>query len=508
MAKFITLKNFYLNQKNNFALSNQTLYDEIFCTQFLTLMGYAEFAANVPLYNETPEIDLSLSMKNTVLYARFLNTADILDSDIRNYTAYLYRKTNSENVYGILTNGIEYILVNSFFHSPNDAVMGCIIRLHLINTTHKNKQRYFDYFQKSALFDYCTTECFKAIALFKIYYQNSNKTVYGQYISTLENFFYDFAPPHFAKSGHSFKNVKTQNVINYLNKKQAELNSNSGRKIAKKDSIQNSYTHIIAFYRCLKEHNHIPEIPIDEHRQLALNLYPPTIANWKIFSIENDDIKKMLSTLTSSRQAIRNITIFTLCAYLGLERNVISSLNWNNIELYGLETTSFLVIDKKKIPLNSFLVTCLTLLKKQSVAKLGTINGNDPVFLSSHKKRLRANGINDIFEIFRNLADDTDSKWYKLTPSMLRFSLIEKLYKNGYSIDEIIYITGIEPQNIHNYIQYDKVIDCLSKHNIFEPKPSFYSLLINYHPYKNIFSLQEFDLEKIYKEETVCGVSI
>ena len=66
-------------------------------------------------------------------------------------------------------------------------------------------------------------------------------------------------------------------------------------------------------------------------------------------------------------------------------------------------------------------------------------------------------GINEIFDELKNMTND--SKWKDYSPKYLRGCLILSLFKAKYSLEEIIYITGIDIKNIGNYITMDQILD-------------------------------------------------
>lgn len=66
-------------------------------------------------------------------------------------------------------------------------------------------------------------------------------------------------------------------------------------------------------------------------------------------------------------------------------------------------------------------------------------------------------GINYIFDELVEITND--EKWRDYSPKYLRNCLILSLFKAKYSLEDIIYITGIDIKNIFNYITTDMILD-------------------------------------------------
>ena len=86
--------------------------------------------------------------------------------------------------------------------------------------------------------------------------------------------------------------------------------------------------------------------------------------------------------------------------------------------------------------------------------------------------------IKDVSEyyIFDDLAQIThDSKWKDYSPQFVRNCLIRTLFFAGYSLEDIMYITGINIKNISKYISMDELLQRRS--NKINWKPLFDGLL-------------------------------
>lgn len=170
----------------------------------------------------------------------------------------------NSDVYGILTNGSKFLLLNSIFYSI-DALNGVIFRFDILSKRMKMKEKFFSYLTKKAIVDNRSVDNFKMIALFRANKIRANKT-YGQYISTLESFFYFFAPPTCSER-RSFEAVTTPDIYSFIEEKKKSIDINTGRKINKKNSIKNMYSHLNSFYKFLLEQGEIKRVPIDTNKK-------------------------------------------------------------------------------------------------------------------------------------------------------------------------------------------------------------------------------------------------
>ena len=81
-----------------------------------------------------------------------------------------------------------------------------------------------------------------------------------------------------------------------------------------------------------------------------------------------------------------------------------------------------------------------------------------------YKKRYRPINewnINDVFNKFAQITND--DKWKDYSPKFVRNSLIPTLFTANYSLEDIMYITGIDINNISKLIKMDDILKRRSK---------------------------------------------
>ena len=104
------------------------------------------------------------------------------------------------------------------------------------------------------------------------------------------------------------------------------------------------------------------------------------------------------------------------------------------------------------------------------------------VYYASKYKKISLGVINDTFNKLKEISND--EKWVDFSPQFVRNSLILKLFECGFSIDDIMYITGVPIENIKNYITTNQIIDRIKKR---ENKITFESI------YGNVLKKSVFD---------------
>ena len=79
------------------------------------------------------------------------------------------------------------------------------------------------------------------------------------------------------------------------------------------------------------------------------------------------------------------------------------------------------------------------------------------VFYNKQYKPMKEWNINDVFDNFAKITND--EKWKNYSPKYLRCCLIKTLFATGYSLEDIIYITGIDIKNLANLIGTDEILE-------------------------------------------------
>ena len=151
---------------------------------------------------------------------------------------------------------------------------------------------------------------------------------------------------------------------------------------------------------------------------------------------------------SSKKNSARNIVVYLMCVTLGMERSEIHNMKWENfdsdfkhINLYG-----------RKIELNNMLKRYLQLFQKEQGRKKGYMF----VALYNGKyKKVTESTINDVFNEFKKVEEYGDV----YSPKFLKNCLILSMFYDGYSIEDIIYVTNIDMKNLAKYITTEMIVE-------------------------------------------------
>lgn len=138
---------------------------------------------------------------------------------------------------------------------------------------------------------------------------------------------------------------------------------------------------------------------------------------------------------------------------------------------------SYLTINKRKIPLTEKLYNELNdymNFKKSKKIKC------EYLFYSKYNNKydkLSSNTFIRIISFYISEAQNIPKERKELiTPSFIRESLIKKMFKNGFTIEEIKYLTGLSLTSIGKYITNDDIANKVELKNFYKR-----------HPYKAFF---------------------
>ena len=158
MTDFEKIRKDYLELADNTSLTTDVLFFILIINSFCKNMGYTPY-----LPTEINRNKIQLHFPNaTTLYIRFVDESKISITNIQNFTKMLHTIANSSEMYGILTNGREFLLLNSRFYNTSSV----ILRFDLLSKKAPNRQKYFSYLSKRALVDNKSTDNFKMITEF------------------------------------------------------------------------------------------------------------------------------------------------------------------------------------------------------------------------------------------------------------------------------------------------------------------------------------------------------
>lgn len=207
----------------------------------------------------------------------------------------------------------------------------------------------------------------------------------------------------------------------------------------------------------LEQHGIIRIVGLGNSRKKNLARYKETEPRKPYTELERQDIETILYFLKSLKTSTRDIVIFLMTVTLGLERSQLLQLKWDDFD----KGYKHLTVDGRKIVLPKLLQDYVVELKKElEKAK----RKNEIVFLKAKKNKLvpmNEWNMNTVFDNFTKISKD--KKWEMFSPNYVRSGLILSLYSAKYSIEEIMYITGIDINNISKYISRDEMMKRVNK---------------------------------------------
>lgn len=404
------------------------------------------------VYHRDQIADIAIKINdNEYFYVEVKNGKNNLsERDIIQLAGYLNIKGIE---WGLLTNGKELILINNKITSlPNkDPVLGdrIIFRIDLMT---RKEMDCLDFVSKEAIFDTKVTNYFRDMAQFKAYkypYASKNVSGYGVYKSTLKGFFTYYANKH--NEYIPINEIRTHEFKAFLEYEQ-EKKKGINKSIKSQNTFKNKYSHIRSMLHELKKQKYIPNHNFNQERDKLIEKleYKEINKDKNFFNEEN--VSEILKFMESTQSPVRNKVIFLLSIYMGLERSTLKNIE---TRMFDLEK-NIIKIDERTIPLPSKLGLLVKELIKENKSK--RIKGKYLFYTNYFKKYnvMTESAINDLFIRFKDI-NPNDEKWTVFSPQYIRECLIEKLFENNYSIEEISYLIGMDLKNISKYISSDKI---------------------------------------------------
>lgn len=316
-----------------------TIRQQVVVPIFLQNMGYDlqkfTYEENYKLEKTDIFIDNKLIVE-TKAADKLKGNIEQINSDLLQLSRYM----NNNNIeWGILSNGNRYILLNNKIDGKvSDKVVFDI------STKSRSIQEFLKYFSNENIFITQKTQYFADIAQFKVYKADTSPNPYSWivYKNTLYNFFDYYSQNHdyitLSSDKHEpLSQIQVKDFFEFINIR--IKNEIKGKKISSKETVKNKYSYLFSFLSTLEKHNYIRRHNFPDRKTTLLDYeVTPKIKNHNYLSSERFDM--ILNHLYNSKNNYRNIAIFLLCAYYGLERSEVHELCW---EMLTLTTTPLLL---------------------------------------------------------------------------------------------------------------------------------------------------------------------
>lgn len=368
--------------------------------------------------------------------------------------------------FAILTNGYEYVLLD-FAIEISPKLEGNVLESYIVfwfdifkvRARNRVELRYFKYLSFDNLYNNQSTCFYCDIAQYRVWkYEQGLKYVsWNAYRCTLFQFFDFLAPRVLAKKKYEqvgkrvYENLSIDEFDAFIS-----MCKRNGKDTSTK-TLHNNLTHIYNMLYELERHEKIRYISLSDSRKENLVIYEETEDRRCVTELKAEDVLLILDFLKTRRNSNRDIVIFLLEITLGLERSQLLELSWDSFD----KEYQYICLDGRKIELCPILQEYLIKLNKE--AKIEKIKSSKifQVFYKGKYRPMREWNINDIFDNFIQITND--EKWKNYSPKFIRKSLIRTLFFAGYSIEDIMYITGIDINNISKYIKMNELLQRRSK---------------------------------------------
>lgn len=385
---------------------------------------------------------------------------EIKDSDIYQLAKYISKRGVE---YGILTNGKDYLLINTNIKAEtnigNDMLRHQIVFWFNIFDSKSKQYSHHDFFRflsKEALFDTKITNYYRDIAQFKALKYPENSHSWYNYKSTLYRFFEFYSNKRGKYCSRILEEINISDFEDYIEyKKEHSLNDNL---VISDSTIRNNYSHLSSMLNTLSESEHfggISSTHFDKGREENLADIISGLSSRNSEVVDNNTFAQAVAYFlekSKGGKGIRDLAIFLLCCCYGMERPKIQKLQWADLKF----KESTIDIDGRVLPLNQLLKSCLEKIKnEQEKTKIKT-KYVFVVLYSGKYKNISTAVINNVFNQLIDIS--SDEKWRGFSPQYVRQSLIKQLFDFGFTIDGIMYITGLPIENVANYIPTEKII--------------------------------------------------
>lgn len=421
--------------------------------EVLKRLGYSQnsFDFEHPIYHVKGKVDIAINVDNVNWLYIEIKRGDVnlTNNDIMQLANYI----NSKGIeWGILTNGKEFILFNNNIEVIKSDDLALKNKIVFSIDMFKNKNIWsLKYLTKEAIFESKVTYYFKSIAQYKSYRFPDGGNTWEVYKGTLNDFFIYYSN----KEGkhRNLKEIRIDDFKEYLDKDQKKKR-NVSKSINSDKTFKNKCSHINSMLKELKKRGKISEHNFQDSRESLISELDYEIASQNKDYLNIENINQIIEYLKQTQNSVRNMTIFMFSIYIGIERSIILNLGWDMVNL----DKGLININGREIPLPNKLLDLLRKLKKENKEK--NIKGKF-LFYKFYRNRYEKITEDVIHYIYKELEkiDNETNKWASFSPQYIRNRLVEKLFDNGFHLEEIVYLTGMDLNSISNILTFKKICE-------------------------------------------------
>lgn len=166
--------------------------------------------------------------------------------------------------------------------------------------------------------------------------------------------------------------------------------------------------------------------------------------------LEKRDIETIYFHLEKGRHFLRNKTIITLATFLGLNNSQILRVRKDSFDFKN----NTIVLNGRIVPLPEKIINMVKELICKNEAE--GIKGNG-VFYCRYNGKYKLINKDVLAEVLKEIQKINEEKFRKFTYNRSRIMAVRILFDNGFSIDDIVRITGIKLTGIAKIIDNNQI---------------------------------------------------
>lgn len=391
--------------------------------------------------------DIYIPVKDSAIFVETKKYSKNIDEeDVQQLIEYL---NMNSILWGILTNGRQYYLVNNSIKildrskNPRGILDRVVLYVEIgIGNSRARNEKYLKYFSQDNIFEKKATYFYRDVAQFFALHSFKNESSKGKYINTLYNFF-DF----YVKEGHGYatgfrddtlalEEITERDAIEFLKADRSFGRPWEGGVPKAKCS------HIRTMFDVLHKSKYIRVNNMNNLLERAkIEFSNKTVKQRDIENILTYENISIILNWLEEKQAYNKLLIFILCAYYGFDRTSIIDFCSSPWDIVDFEKHTF-KYNGKSYPMVSKMEYALLCMKQSYTQE--KIKAKWIYVKKYHGKcsTVTENVINGFFKdgIHKLQVGDTD--WMAFNLQTIRASLIINMYIEGCSLEEIYYLTG------------------------------------------------------------------
>lgn len=302
-------------------------------------------------------------------------------------------------------------------------------------------QKYFDFFSYENIMGLKPgANYFRDIIKYKNYSYKGSEKSWKAYHSALKRFF-----KYYAESRGYFKN-ENNSVYDGIYIPDFQKYVITEMKAEKENTLKNAFFYIKGFMVCMTDNR-----AFDISTKELINVFSQEFeTEEKQTIIEPVRLKKVVQYLQKGKNKERDVAMFLMLLAFGTERRKLCSLKWDDIET--IDGGRVLKQGGRKVPIPSKLAEALEELKNLEISSKYVFYRTK----SNKEEPMREPAVNEVFSRLANI-DPKDPFFKLITPANIRSSLVQYLFRQGYPLEEIMYLVNIEIWNLGNYLSREDI---------------------------------------------------